>query len=172
MWLCARRPAVNSQHCRTLSLFMPRDPSFIGARKVSRPCGSEQRTCRGGERWRGRTASSTGEEFLLLVSAGGSVTSKGRESLLYYLSTGPRAVGKLLLHGRALGRSPSKCQLFLKTSQNQTKSTFIRHCPSFLCASAGSEPVNVRATHRHIWGNPTENEDHTSRQMVTATQSA
>lgn len=42
----------------------------------------------------------------------------------------------------------------------------------FHCASVRSEYVNISVTNEHIWGNLTENEDHTSRQMVTAMQSA
>lgn len=78
IWVCASCPVINFQHCRTLSFFMPRDPSLIRARKVSWPSGSEQKTCRGSERWAGRewggTASSMGKECLLVVSVGRSVT--------------------------------------------------------------------------------------------------
>lgn len=42
IWVCTSCPAINFQLCKTLSFFMPRDPSFIHARKVSRPLGVRQ----------------------------------------------------------------------------------------------------------------------------------
>lgn len=78
IWVCTSCPAINFQRCRTLSFFMPYDLSLIHARKVSRPSGSEKKTCRGSEdsagRERGSTASSLGKECLLVVLVGRSVT--------------------------------------------------------------------------------------------------
>lgn len=66
IWAGASCSAINFRHCRTLSFFMPRDPSLIHARKVSRPSVSERKTCRGRECSAGRrqrsTASSLGKE--------------------------------------------------------------------------------------------------------------
>ena len=91
IWVCVSCLAIHFQHCRTLSFFMPRDPSFIHARKVSRPTGSEKKTCRGSERSAGRerssTASSLGKECLLVVLVGRSDThqkTENTESLFYY----------------------------------------------------------------------------------------
>lgn len=71
IWACECCSTINFQCCRTLSFFMPCDPSHIHARKVSRPSGSEKKTCRGSEhsagRLRGSTAGSVGKECLMVA---------------------------------------------------------------------------------------------------------
>lgn len=81
IWVRTRCPAINFQHCKTLSFFffffMSHDPSFIHPRKVSRPSGSETKTRRGSERSAGRergsTASFLGKECLQVASVRRSV---------------------------------------------------------------------------------------------------
>lgn len=89
IWVCASCSAINFLHCRTLSFFMHHDLSLIHARKVSRPSGSEKKTCRGSERSAGRergsTASSLGKECLLVVLVGRSVTHIKRQWKLILL---------------------------------------------------------------------------------------
>lgn len=71
IWACECCSTINFQCCRTLSFFMPCDPSHIHARKVSRPSGSDKKTCRGSEhsagRLRGSTAGSVGKECLMVA---------------------------------------------------------------------------------------------------------